>query len=68
MIQGTEDMGIAVDNHCAIIIKDDQFKVVTAVEGANAFKVYYRNNLVVTEKIEQQAEFRNIAELVVRPL
>jgi dipeptidase E len=65
MIEGSDEIGIALDNQCAIIFNDDQYKVVTTVDDANAYKIYYRNNQVVTEKIKQQGDFRDIAELYV---
>lgn len=62
MVKGTEDMGIGIENNCAIIFKDNEYKVMKTVDDANAYKVFYRNNQVVKEKIVQD-DFRDIAEL-----
>ncbi|OAB43790.1 peptidase E [Paenibacillus glacialis] len=63
MIQGTDDMGIAIENYCAIIYNDNQYKVIKTADDANAYKVFCRNNHVVKEEIVQDERFRDIAEL-----
>lgn len=63
MVQGTEDMGVAIENNCAIIFKDNEYKVLKTADHANAYKVFYLNNQVVQEKIIQDEYFRDLGEL-----
>lgn len=63
MVQETEDMGIAIENKCAILFKDNEYKVMKTADNANAYKVFYQNDQVVQEKIIQDEYFRDLAEL-----
>ena len=34
----TEEIGIALENNCALVIKDDTFKIIKSDEKASAYK------------------------------
>ncbi len=53
MIQKVGDMGIAIDNNCAIEFLDDTFRVITSKKYAKAFRVFKKNGKVVSQRIPQ---------------
>jgi len=60
------DMGIAIDEKCAIIIKGKEYKIVGVKKSNNAYKVYRIKGKVVMKKIEKSEKFRPIDELYVK--
>jgi len=57
------DLGIAVDNKCAIEFVDGTYRVVSASSGAGAYKVFRSSKVVQIEHIEEREEFSPIEEL-----
>lgn len=41
--------GIAIDDNCAIVWQDDQYRVITTTETANAYRVYRQADQVICE-------------------
>ena len=60
-------MGIAIDNHCAIELVDDGYRVITSRPGAGAYRVYKRAGHIVREAVEQRRDFSPTSELLRRP-
>lgn len=57
MIQKVGGLGIAVDNHAAIIFRNDSYKVINSKKESKAYKLFKRGGKVVSVPIEPQKEF-----------
>jgi len=57
------DIGIAIDNCCAIEFVDKKYKVISAKNNANAYKIYKKNNKIKAELIKKEKEYKSIKEL-----
>lgn len=64
-MQKYREMGIAVDNECAIEFIDDTYKVFSAKRTANAYRIFRQKNRVHIEKIEKEKEYMPVSELYV---
>lgn len=70
--EGFDDMmksqnltGIALDNNCAFVIRNNEFKIVKSDINANAYKITNKNGTVMKELIENK-NFKNTDELFVK--
>ncbi len=62
MMGTIEEVGIALENNCAIVIKDDSFRIIKSDEKANSYKLFNSHGEV--EKIAlTNNNFINIIEL-----
>ena len=57
-------MGIGLENHCALEIVDDQYRLLTARKGAQAYRIYLQRGTMITETIEQHEDYRPLDELL----
>ncbi len=46
MMETFEEMGIAIENNCALVIKGDKFRILKSDEKSNAYKLYKLNGSV----------------------
>lgn len=60
------DLGIAVDNNCAIEFIDKKYKVISAKPGRKAYKIYKKGVKVIVSSIKELKEYKPIEELYVR--
>lgn len=58
-----EVCSIAVDNNCAIIYKDKEYKVMSTREEAKAYRVIDSEQGVVVTEIEEHPSYRPLHEL-----
>ncbi|WP_238655456.1 peptidase E [Paenibacillus piscarius] len=63
MVKGMDTTGIAIENHCAIIYKDDRYKVISSREQAKAYKIQEINEQMIVTEIEKYGEYNEIANL-----
>lgn len=63
MVKGGGIPGIAVDNNCAIIYKDNEFKVLSTSSEAKAYRVVDSEQGVIITEIEEQPSYRPLSEL-----
>ncbi|MEK3735607.1 peptidase E [Paenibacillus odorifer] len=63
MVKGGGLPGIAVDNNCAIIYKDKEYKVMSTREEAKAYRVIDSEQGVVVTEIEEHPSYRPLYEL-----
>lgn len=56
-------LGIAVDNNCAIIYKDNEYKVMSTREEAKAYRVVDSEPGVVVAQIEEHPSYRPLYEV-----
>ncbi|MDU5083203.1 Type 1 glutamine amidotransferase-like domain-containing protein [uncultured Tissierella sp.] len=47
-----EGIGIAIENNCALVIKDDKFKILKSDEKSNAYKLYKLNGIVYKQILD----------------
>lgn len=64
MIKTSDDIGIALENNCAIAIIDETYRILTSKPNQKAYKVYRQNEQVVCEPIEEISHFRPLKELL----
>ena len=57
-------MGIGVENCCALEISPQGFRILTARDGAGAYQIYRRRGKMITRPVEQVAEYRPLALLL----
>jgi dipeptidase E len=67
LIERTGDIGIALDDCCALEIVDGSFKVLTSREGAGAYRVTRRHGTVRQESIPQRSVYSPLAEIFDSP-
>jgi len=53
MINETNEIGIAIENNCAIEIYDDMYRILKSNKNARAFKVYKADDCILKEELEQ---------------
>ncbi|MNO70014.1 (alpha)-aspartyl dipeptidase [compost metagenome] len=63
MVRGGGMPGIAVDNNCAIIYKDNEYKVMSTRDEAKAYLVVDSEQGVVVTEIEEHPSYRSLNEL-----
>lgn len=62
IIDKFKDVGIAIDNNCAIVFKDDSFKIISSNENASAYKLFYNNHKIQKHKLINK-DYKSIWEL-----
>ncbi len=58
------DVGIAIDDNCAIEVVDATYRVITSKAGAGAYKLLNRGGEVTMEQIAQREAYEPIAALL----
>lgn len=51
------DVGIAIDNNCAVEFIDDKYKVITSRKGRKAYRVFKKANKVIMEEIQKKKDY-----------
>ena len=64
MVKRRRDVGIAIDNHCALEVVDGCYRVITSRAGAEAYRVYSRRGEVISIPIQEHSEFAPLSELL----
>ena len=64
MVTRNRDVGIAIDNNCAIEVVDGGYRVITSQEGAGAYKLLSRSGTITTEPLEKSESYAPLAGLV----
>ncbi|QQR83996.1 Type 1 glutamine amidotransferase-like domain-containing protein [Candidatus Peregrinibacteria bacterium] len=63
MVQKIGGIGIAIDNHAAIVFRNDSFRVINSKKESKAYKLFKRKNRVVIVPIEAQKEYSPLETL-----
>lgn len=63
-VENTKSIGLAIENDCAIEIKDNKFRIIKSNEDAKAYKVYLKNNKVIQETLDSLEEYRDLSYLL----
>ena len=66
MVKRRRDVGIAIDNHCALEVVDGRYRVVTSRAGAGAYRVHSRRGEVISVPIQQSSELSPLSDLLQR--
>ena len=64
MVRKHSDVGVAIDDNCAIEVVDDTYRVITSQPGAGAYKILNRGGELTVERIVQREEYEPIASLL----
>ncbi len=64
MVKRRGDLGIGIDNCCALEVVDGRYRVITSRPGAGAYRVYSRRGEVISVPIRQSVEFSPLADLL----
>lgn len=62
MMRTLDDIGIALENNCALVIKDDRFRILKSNENSNAYKLY-RTKDRLYKQVLSNYDFININKL-----
>lgn len=63
MMKKSPEIGIAIDNHCAVEFVDGNFRVLTAMRGVGAYRVFSKENKVIIEEIPKKSVYTPVTEL-----
>ena len=66
MMRRRSDVGLAFDDHCAIEVVDDTYRVITSQPDAAAYKLFKWDGELSTQRIEEREEYQPIAGLLRR--
>ena len=64
MVRKHGGMGTAIDNHCALVLIDGGFKVISSRSGAGAYKVFKDGQGVTVEEIPQRPDLEPVSTLL----
>jgi len=62
IIDKFNEIGIAIENNCSIVFKDDSFRVIKGNENASAYKLFYENGKIEKYKLTNE-DYKSIKEL-----
>lgn len=51
MLKHNDILGIGLDNNCAFEVVDDKFRILKSDKNAKAYKIYNKNNGIITEEL-----------------
>ncbi len=64
MVAKHSEVGIAIDNNCALEVVDGAYRLIASQPGAHAYRVSKRRGEVDVQRLEQTDEFRPMAGLI----
>jgi len=64
MMKKSPLVAIALENNCAIQIKDNEYRIINSKKTAKAYKIYWKRNKYVKEEIEKTNKFLPINSLL----
>ncbi len=67
MMKTTSGVAIALEDCCAIVIVDDEYRVLSSVKGRKAYKVYWKKDTFHKEVIEPSSTFMPLIPLLKKP-
>lgn len=66
MMKKTSGVAIAIDNCCAIEVVNDKYRIIDSKPSANAYKVYWKENMYHEEIIKKEKEFKLLKGLLTK--
>lgn len=64
MMKKEKTVAIACDDHAAIEIVDDTYRIITREKNSFAYKIYWKNNVYHEEKLLIDNDYRSLKELL----
>ncbi len=64
MIDENNEIGIAIENNCAIEFIDNTYRVISSKGNTKAYKIYKQNEEIICETIKKEGNFKDINEIV----
>ena len=64
MVKRQGDLGIGIDNCCALEVVDGGYRLIVSRTGAGAYKLYARDGEIISAPIPQSADFAPLAEFL----
>jgi len=62
----TSGVALGIDDFCAIIFIDGQFKIITSKSSANVYKIFWKRDIFSCEKIKQNSDLNPESRLLKR--
>lgn len=62
IIDKFNEIGIALENNCSIVFKDDSFSIISSNENASAYKLFCTNNKIQKYKLTNK-DYKSVREL-----
>ena len=66
MAKNMNEVSIAIDNCCAIEIMDQQYRIISSKDTANAYKVFWKDNIYKKEKLTKEESYRSLDDLLLK--
>ena len=66
MMKKHAGVAIALDEHCALVVRDDSYRVLASVKGRKAYRVYWKNGEYIEEQLVPSKEFRPLGPLLAK--
>ena len=66
MVKRHPEVGIAIDNSCALEVVDGEYRIITSQPGAQAYRVSSRRGEIHVRRLEQTDRYAPMAELLER--
>ena len=64
MMKKHSGIGLAIDDHCALEIVDDTYRVITSSDSAGAYRLTKHRGNITVDPIPQHSEYRPLAPLL----
>ena len=66
MVARHPEVGIAIDNNCALVFVDGEYRLITSQSGAHAYRVSSHRSEIDVRRLEQTDKYTPITELLER--
>lgn len=66
MMRKHAGIAIALDEHCAFIVQDDQYRVLASAKGRKAYRVYWKGGEYVEEALDPSSQLKPLAPLLTK--
>ncbi len=66
MMKTTNGVAIALDECCAFIVVDDEYRVLSSIKGRKAYRVYWKKGVFKKEVIAPSSEFAPLKPLLTK--
>lgn len=68
IMRDMDGTAIAVENRCAVVIRDDEFKIINSKKGAGAYKAFWLNGKYYAQKLNVSKKFKPINDLLIKSI
>ncbi len=68
MMKTHPGVAIALDEYCALAVRDDTYRVLASVKGRKAYRTYWKDGVYVEEPLPPSKQFRPLGPLLTKSL